>query len=376
MKRLLFLLAAACLTLSCDPPPIDPDNPRGNNNNNTPQVDPDPVPAVVETPAFARGADVSWVSEMEAGGKGFKKQDGTAADIFEVLKDVGINSIRLRVWVNPTDGWSGKADVLALAKRAWNAGLALMIDFHYSDFFADPSRQDFPKDWAADKADVEKTAARVREHTSDVLGALKEAGVSPAWIQIGNETRNGFLWPLGQLWSSGGSTPGGWNNFVTLYNSGYNAAKEIFPQAIVMPHLNNAYDDNDWWFKDLKSRGGKFDAIALSHYPQTNSKMTPEQMNSAALSRIKSLGSTYGVPVYVSEVGVKISTESASASVLKAFMDGVAGISACKGVFYWEPEVYGWWKPAVYTSLGWNAYDMGAFNSDGRPSSIMNAFKQ
>ena len=81
------------------------------------------------------------------------------------------------------------------------------------------------------------------------------------------------------------------------------------------------------------------------------------------------------MPVFVSEVGVKVSTESASAALLKSFMEGVSGISACKGVFYWEPEVYGWWKPAVYNSLGWGSYDMGAFTSDGRPSSIMNAFK-
>ena len=343
-----------------------------------PKEDP-PQPAektVVETPAFARGADVSWVSEMESSGKTFKKQDGTSADIFDVLKDVGINSIRLRVWVNPTGGWSGKADVAALAARAWKAGLAIMIDFHYSDFFADPGRQDFPKDWAADKSNADNTAAHIKEHTADVLVALKEADIAPAWIQIGNETRNGFLWPLGQLWAVGGSTPGGWDNFVKLYNAGYAAAKEIFPEALVMPHINNAYEDNAWWFKDFKSHGGKMDAIALSHYPQTNSKMTPEQMNSTAVSRIKSLASAYDVPVIVSEVGVKPATESASAAVLQAFMDEVLKIPSCKGVFYWEPEVYGWWKPAVYNSLGWGSYDMGAFTSDGRPSSIMNAFKQ
>ena len=370
MRKLLF--ATLCLTalLACVKQPDD------DGGDDTPVDPPVPVETDVETPDFARGADVSWASEMESSGKKFKKQDGTSADIFEVLKDVGINSIRLRVWVNPTGGWSGKADVVALAKRAWNAGLALMIDFHYSDFFADPGRQDFPKDWAADKTNVEKTSAHIREHTLDVLGALKEAGVKPAWIQIGNETRNGFLWPLGQLWAVSGSNPGGWDNFVKLYNSGYTAAKEIFPDAIVMPHLNNAYEDNDWWFKELKGRGGKFDAIALSHYPQTNSKMTPEQMNTTAVSRIKSLAATYGVPVYVSEVGVKISTESASAAVLQSFMDDVRKVPGCKGVFYWEPEVYGWWKPTIYSTLGWNAYDMGAFSSDARPSSIMNAFKQ
>ena len=367
-RHMIICAAAAMLALcACN-------QQKDNGKDNPEKPDDKPAPTVT-VPDFAKGADISWVSEMESSGKTFKKQDGTAADIFDVLKDVGINSIRLRVWVNPDGGWSGKEDCVKLASRATKAGMAVMIDFHYSDFFADPSRQNFPKDWAADKGVLMNTVSRVKEHTSDVLGALKAEGVSPAWIQIGTETRNGFLWPLGQLWAVNGSTPGGWVNFAQLYNAGYSAAKAVFPQALVMPHLNNAYDDNDWWFKELKAQGGKFDAIALSHYPQGNSKFTPEQMNSKAAGRIQALASTYNVPVIVSEVGVKSETESASAQVLQSFMDSIRQIASCKGIFYWEPEVYGWWKPAVYSSLGWNAYDMGAFTSDGRPSSIMNAFK-
>ena len=360
----MLLLA---LTAGCNKP--------SEKEKDTPEDKPDTPEQTVTVPDFARGADVSWVSEMEAGGKKFKKQDGTQADIFDVLKDVGINSIRLRVWVNPTGGWSGRDDCVALAKRATDAGLAVMIDFHYSDFFADPSRQDYPKDWASDNGDISKAIQHVKDHTADVLGALKAAGVYPAWIQIGNETRNGFLWPLGMLWAAGNyKNPGGWGNFAMLYRAGYNAAKEVFPQALVMPHINNAYDDNDWWFKELKARSCQFDAIAVSHYPQTNSKMTPEQMNANAIARIKALSASYGVPVIVTEIGVKQGTEAESAAVLQQFMK--EAVSVCKGVFYWEPEVYGWWKPAVYSSLGWNAYDMGAFTDDGRPSSIMNAFKQ
>lgn len=363
------LIAAVLLLAGCGKTP-------GGSGNDTQDQNQDQVqPISVQAPQFAKGADVSWASEMEKSGKTFKKQDGTTADIFDVLKDCGINSIRLRVWVNPTGGWSGKDDVCALAQRAAKAGMALMIDFHYSDFFADPSRQTFPKDWEAGKGDVEKTATHVKNHTTEVLEALKQKGVSPAWIQIGNETRNGFLWPLAQLWDNSGDIAGGWDRFVHIYNAGYGAAKAVFPQAVVMPHLNNAWEDNAWWFKNFKSHGAKFDAIALSHYPQTESKMTPEQVNSNALTRIAALGAACAVPVYVSEVGVKPATEQASAAVLQAFMDGVRAIPACKGVFYWEPEVFGGWKPAVYSSLGWGSYDMGAFASDGRPTAIMNVFK-
>ena len=173
MRRFFLILAG--LSLLCCVKPANGGEEEQPDNPEQPEEK-----TVVETPAFARGADVSWVSEMEASGKKFKKQDGTEADIFEVLKDVGINSIRLRVWVNPTGGWSGVADVTELAKRAWNAGLALMVDFHYSDFFADPGRQDPPKDWAADMGSVESIKTLVKEHTQLVLNELKSADIAPA----------------------------------------------------------------------------------------------------------------------------------------------------------------------------------------------------
>lgn len=356
MKRLIPLLAAALLVFSCEKSPK-------NTSYDVP------------TPTFAKGADVSWVSEMEYDGKTFKTKSGSQADIFESLKSCGINAIRLRVWVKPSGGWSGKTDVVKLAERAAKAGMALMIDFHYSDFFADPSRQDIPADWAADKASIDKMCTHVKDHTTDVLKAIKEKGVTPAWIQIGNETRNGMLWPLGQLWGS--DQAGGWDNFAKLYKAGYEAAKAVFPKAKVMPHLNNAYADNAWWFTALAGQQAPFDMIALSHYPQSENKMTPTEYNAAAIANIKALNGTFRVPVMVSEVGVKTPDgEAAAKAVLQEFMNEVKKLpaSTCAGVFYWEPEVYDWWKPAVYTSKGWNAYGMGAYLTGGKPSSVMDVF--
>ena len=357
MGRLPALLLAFSLLAACELP---------DNDDDVHFFD-------IETPAFAYGADVSWASEMNNDGYSFKRSDGSTADIYDVLKDAGINSIRLRVWTDEDSG-CGMNGMRAEALRASRAGMAVMVDFHYSDFFADPGRQDFPAGWN-DCYDLSSTTEKIRKYTETVLRHLQAAGITPAWIQIGNETRNGMLWPLGQIWSVEGSEAGGWDSYASLYGAGYEAAKHVFPSAIVMPHLDNAYEDNAWWFRELKARGRKFDAIALSHYPQTAAGMTPEACNAAAVKNIKSLAENFGVPVYVSEVGVKISTESASATLLKSFIDEVRIIPACKGVFYWEPEVYGGWKPAVYESLGWNAYDMGAFLGDGRPSNIMNAFK-
>lgn len=382
MKRLIIALCGLALIACCAK------NPSSGTDN------PPAVTYDVPTPAFAKGADVSWLSEMEAGGKTFKKKDGTKADCFEVLKDCGVNSIRLRVWVNPYKGWSGKADMVKLAERAAKAGMALMVDFHYSDFFCDPLRQGIPATWQADAKDVNKMCVHVKDHTTEVLQALKDKGISPAWIQIGNETPNGFLWPIGKLWKTGSETVGGKDAFNDLYKSGYNAAKAVFPTALVGPHLNNAYDDNDWWFKDRKDAGCKFDMICLSHYPQEQNIMTPAECSAAAISRVKSLNSTYKVPVIISEVGVKIATDSSpyageteAAAVLTEFMTAVKALpaSTCTGVFYWEPEVYDWWKPAVYGDVNamyqytgerktWNnAYGMGAFLAGGKPSKIMDA---
>ena len=251
MKRILFV-AALFAAVSC-----------GSKNN------PDPgkpeIPEEVGTPTFAKGADISWASEMEAEGRKFRLKDGKEADLLSVLRASGINSIRLRVWVDPYKGWSGKEDVLAMARRVSEAGLALMVDFHYSDFFADPSRQQIPAAWKADKADIDKMCAHVTAHTKEVLEALKAAGVTVNWVQVGNETRSGMLFGSGDLvWANKGSE---FASYVKLSNAGYDAVKAVYPYAMVMPHLNNAFDasGNEWWVSSFKTQGGKFDALAFSH---------------------------------------------------------------------------------------------------------------
>ena len=142
----------------------------------------------------------------------------------------------------------------------------------------------------------------------------------------------------------------------------------------MLAHLNNAFEDNAWWFEQVGNAGGKFDAIALSHYPQTESDWS--KCNTTAIQRIQALASKFNKDVIVAEVGVKTPANATlAAQVLSGFMTEVKKISKCKGVFYWEPEVDGKWKPAVYGTLGWNAYDMGAFTTDGKATGVMEAFK-
>lgn len=382
MKRLLWL-AAFLTACSC------------GGNEVVPDPEPlDPTPTVVETPSFAKGADISWASEMEAGGRTFRKKNGTSAPLLDVLREGGFNAIRLRVWVDPYKGWSGPADVEAVAKKVSAAGLALMVDFHYSDFFADPSRQKVPAAWEKDKADADKMASMVADHTRKVLQALKDAGVTVNWVQVGNETRGGMVYPAGQL--DYDNTGKQFQGFVKLFNAGYDAAKAVYPSALVMPHLNNAYaaSDNAWWLSNFKAQGGKFDAIALSHYPHyeswlwidgKNTRLTTAQVNQYALQAIADMA-TYRVPVIVSEVGVK-GSQSDAAATLSSFLAEARKISFCKGVFYWEPQVDGNWKPAIYSDLtalsqysgstqtrAWNAYDQGAFTTSGAPTAVLDCF--
>ena len=192
-KRLIPLAVLAAFTAlsACGEknPVTDPTvNPGDNTEPET--------PSAVVTPSFAKGADISWVTEMENKGYGFYSSAGVPTECTALMKDLGCNAIRLRVWVDPYKGWSGKADVLALAAQAKEAALALMIDFHYSDFFADPGRQETPKAWEGLSLDALKQ--KVAEHTKDVLSALKAQGVTPKWVQVGNETTHGFLWPMGR----------------------------------------------------------------------------------------------------------------------------------------------------------------------------------
>lgn len=171
--------------------------------------------SVPPSTTFVKGADISWVTEMEAANIPFYNASGSKMDCFELMKSLGMNTIRLRVWVNPEKvygKWCDKDDVVAKAIRAKNAGLGVMIDFHYSDVFADPGNQTIPEAWKALGLNDLKSA--VAEHITDVLTALKDNGVTPAYIQIGNETRNGMLWPKGQLWTDSGDIKDGWSNYA------------------------------------------------------------------------------------------------------------------------------------------------------------------
>jgi len=328
---------------------------------------------------FARGADISWCTEMEADGQKFYNAQGVETDIFVLMKQIGMTAIRLRVWVNPASygygAWCDKADVIAKAKRAHEQGFDLMIDFHYSDFFTDPSTQNTPLDWKDYSLDQLKTA--VAEHTNDVLQALKDEGITPKWIQIGNETSNGMIWPKGKInWDKAKNTR--FADYASLSNAGYDAAKGVFPDAIIIVHHDNAYQSLVWFYQEFKNAGGKFDTIGLSHYPdydKWNSTESDVASNLNAANSVKALGQTFNVPVMIVETGFDSWNPTLAKQVMQDLFDRMTALSQCAGIFYWEPEVNGTWKPQYYNTLGWGAYKKGAFSSNNRPTAALDPFK-
>ena len=333
---------------------------------------------VAQSIPFERGADVSWATEMEADGKVFRNADGEVTDLFALMKQIGMTAIRLRVWVNPArfgyGAWCDKADVVAKAKRAHAQGLDVMIDFHYSDFFADPGNQTLPLDWQGYTRQQVKEA--LSTHTCDVLQTLKNLGIEPRWVQVGNETNSGMVWDFGRIdWSLSGLTR--YQNYVEMSNVGYDAVKSVLPDANVIVHLGGT-ENALWFFTDFKAAGGKFDMIGLSHYPtaaewnSTSSSATHSNVNAA--SYVRQAIQRFQVPVMICETGFDGWRPELASEVMHDLMDRMKAIPQCAGVFYWEPEVDGQWKPAYYYQVGWGAYGMGAFTTDGRPTAALDAF--
>lgn len=304
-------------------------------------------------PVFAKGADVGWLSEMEAAGTKFHDKDGHPKDCLQILKDDGINAIRLRVWVNPAKGWSGQADVVKMARRATGMGFRIMIDFHYSDFWADPQHQPKPAAWKTDHG--ARLAEDVYLHTRTVLQALKAAGVTPEWVQVGNEITYGMLWPDAKA--------NKFDELAAAINRGYDAVKEVDPGTQVIIHLNNGADNAMFrgWFDRALKFGVRFNVIGLSFYPDRQGWQG--QIDHCA-ANMRDLISRYGKPVMICEIGYFHDEPEITKEILTQMIEKMRALPDGKGLglFYWEPESFT------------QKYDRGAWQKDGRPSAAMDAF--
>jgi arabinogalactan endo-1,4-beta-galactosidase len=293
---------------------------------------------------------------MEASGVNFFNAGGTQQDCLQILQGVGMNSIRLRVWVNPAGGWNGQTDIVNKAVRAANLGFRIMIDFHYSDSWADPGQQTKPAAWSAHG--ISQLVTDVSDHTTAVLNALKTAGVTPEWVQVGNETNDGMLWPEGRASTA-------MANFASLVTSGRNAVKAVFPNAKVIVHVSNGYDNVlfRWMFDGLTANGAQYDVIGMSLYPSAANWAT---LDGQCLANMNDMVARYSKEVMIAEVGMSVSAVSAAKSFLADIINKTRAVSGGKGlgVFYWEPEAYN----------NWQGYGLGAFGSNGRPTEALDAF--
>jgi arabinogalactan endo-1,4-beta-galactosidase len=305
---------------------------------------------------YAKGADVSWVSEMEAAGIKFYNNAGTQQDLFQILKDKGINAIRLRAWVNPAAGWNNTADVVAKAQRAKNAGFRILLDLHYSDTWADPGHQAKPAAWVGQ--DITALKVSVGTYTLSVMNALKDKGITPEWVQVGNETNNGMLWDEGKASVN-------MKNFADLVQAGYAAVKSVSSTSKVIVHVSNGYDNGlfRFIFDGLKANGANWDVIGMSLYPTAANWQT---LNAQCLTNMNDMVTRYGKEVMLAEVGMPVAEARAAKAFLTDIITKNNSLAGGKGlgVFYWEPQAYN----------GWQGYQLGAFDATGKPTIAMDAF--
>jgi len=343
---------------------------------------------------FVKGADVSHLLQLEDFGGRFYR-GGVQEDLLQILKESGLNAIRMKVWNDPGNpccfpanqshpaGYNNPAHVLALAIRARAMGFRIMVDFHYSDWWADPAKQHTPHDWEGQ--DIDQLQSSLYSFTYDVLGTLKQNDVIPEWVQIGNEISNGMLWPVGST--------DNWDNLAALLKEGYRATKAIDPTIKVVLHYDNGGNRSGtaWWFDNARSRGVQWDTIGLSYYPLWHGSLSDLDAN------MDSISARYGKEVLVVETAYPWTSQNGdsqpnqwtntgpesfpmSPAGQEQFLnDLVSRIKAVphgrgKGFFYWEPE----WIPVE--GAGWkygegNEWDnVTLFDFEGNALPSLKAF--
>ena len=240
------------------------------------------------------GADISWLPEFEARGRTFF-ENGEEVDAVQLLKNHGLNYIRLRIFVNPEleagyspgKGYCGLDSTLAMAKRVKAAGMKLLLDFHYSDTWADPQKQFKPKAWEG--LDYKVLTDTLQAYTTNVIRAFQDAGLTPEMVQVGNEINHGLVWPDGHIGNPDG--------LAGLLKAGVAGARDADPAIPIMMHvaLGGQNDESVFWFDNMIARGVEFDIIGLSYYPRWHGTLDDLKAN------MHDLAARYGKPINVVE---------------------------------------------------------------------------
>ncbi len=341
---------------------------------------------------FTLGADIGWSTEMESKGHKLYNWRGEEREATALMKEMGMNAIRLRVWVDPKahGNWCNADDVLKKALRAKALGMDIMVDFHYSDWWADPGKQNIPASWEG--LSYKKMRQALASHTVEILTMLRDNGIEVRWVQVGNETSNGMLWSVEMdpvtgwekhdsegktiMTHSMGHIDHNPKQYAGFIAAGYDAVKSVFPKALVIVHLDNGFD-NALYNRNLdiiRDNGGKWDMIGMSLYPfwaidggkEPNAKVTIAD----CMKNIRLVGKKYQCDVMITETGFEVDEKrpyimqegrEQYAEIIRRAKEETEG--RCKGVFYWEPTC----RPSQYR--------LGAFTEDGHPTDIMRALK-
>jgi arabinogalactan endo-1,4-beta-galactosidase len=321
------------------------------------------------------GGDMSSVQRTLDLGKGFY-EGGVKKDPLDILKGKGMNYVRLRVWNNPASGYNNKTKVLQYAKTVKSKGLKLLIDFHYSDRWADPNNQNKPASWNGHT--IAQLQTDVYNYTYDICNSLKAQGTTPDAVQIGNEINVGMLFNEGKVVSND------FTNLSLLLKQGYNAAKAVNSGTLVMIHTADADSDANarWFYDGIKAKGVSWDVTALSYYCFWHGSM------SNMTSVVADMKARYGKSVVIVETSHAFTTSNADsqtnvagsacsgftadwAGQANAFtaVQNAARSGGAIGVFYWEPAWYAvagnGWDPANINGTGNNWDNQAVFDWGG-----------
>lgn len=307
---------------------------------------------------IAYGADIGWMSQLENEGITWIDDSGVPTDPLVLLKEKGVDSVRLRVFVNPSSDFEwikpdgtvcklGYADTTGLiysAKRAKALGMKILLVFHYSDHFADPSYQDVPEQWEG--ATAVELEQYLYDYTYYIMHQLAEENIYPEWVQIGNEINYGILYPFGSI------STGDFTQLTRFLNSGYDAVKAVSPNSKVVTHLTQGrHYDYDWFFDNfINQQGGKTDVIGISYYPYWNGENEIEYV----AYNLNQLSTKYDKDVMICETGESEANAEAAYELLRKEINALKSVPNQKGVgvFYWEPEANSNVLP--------DGYDLGA----------------
>lgn len=319
------------------------------------------------TADFVKGADVGFLTGQERHGVKFHDRNGRERECLELLKnDYQMSAIRMRVWVNPRGGSCDKNELLAMARRVKALGMQLMVDFHYSDSWADPAKQPIPKAWEGHT--YKQMKRDLAQHTIEVLTLLKENDIEPRWVQVGNETANGLLWPMGHIEKN----PKQYAGFI---RAGYDAVKKVFPKAIVIVHLDRGHKQSlyDWNLDIVRKYGGRWDMIGMSLYPywamEGHPELKADDIITDCMSNIRHVSEKYKCDVMIVETGFEVDEqhpekmEEGRRQLTRVISEARSMTNGrCRGVFYWEPQCLP------------GGYKLGAFDHNAAPTAIMEAF--